>query len=134
MNFVNQELGACLHNGWSALENGFFWSESRYATIILPVKSKKKKVGIQFVLEPFLQPGKVFEQNLELFINGIYCLGKSFSQSEQEIIFVEVDPSLIFANSLKIDFIFPNSVSPSLLGISSDMRRLGFKLFEINLI
>ncbi|MBU3568572.1 hypothetical protein [Polynucleobacter alcilacus] len=134
MNLLNKDLGNCLHNGWSSLESNFFWSESRYASIILPIKSKKKKIGIQFIVEPFLQPGKVFEQNLELFINGIYCYGKSFNKVEQEIIFLEVDSSLLFSSSLKIDFIFPNSVSPALLGLSNDERRLGFKLFEINII
>ena len=134
MNFLNKDLGNCLHNGWSSLESNFFWSESRYASIILPIKLKKKKIGIQFIIQPFLFAGKVAEQNLELFINGIYCHGQTFYKNEQEIVFIEIDSSLVFSNSLKIDLIMPSAISPAQIGASADMRKLGFKLFEINLI
>ena len=134
MNLLNKDLGNCLHNGWSPIEENFFWSESRYASIILPIKSKKKKVGIQFIFQPFLFPGKVEEQGLEIFINGVYCYGNTFMIDDKEIIFIEVDSSLIFSTSLKIDFVFPDSVRPITFGLSEDMRRLGFKLSEINVL
>ena len=134
MNLLNKDLGNCLHNGWSSLESNFFWSESRYASIILPIKSKKKKIGIQFIVQPFLYSGKIREQNLEIFINGIYCYGSTLVADDQEIIFLEVDSSLIFSTAIKVDFMLPNAVSPAMLGLSEDMRRLGIKLFEINII
>ena len=134
MNFTNETLGLCLHSGWSPKELNFHWSSSKFCTIILPVKKRKKKVGLQFIVEPFLAPGLLNEQDIQIFLNGIYAYGNTFEKPEQDIIFVEMDPSLLIFESVKVDMVFSGAKSPFSLGLSNDRRNLAFKLFEISII
>jgi hypothetical protein len=81
-----------------------------------------------------LVEGKVDEQYLEMYCNGIFLLGHVSSKLDKEVLFTEIHPSLSAFGSLKIDFIFPNALVPNKLGISNDLRCLAYKLFEFQII
>jgi hypothetical protein len=134
MAYTNKNLGNVLHSGWGDLEDGFFWSTSRYSSIIIPVKKQVKKIGIQMTVEPFLVTGKLGEQNVEIYCNGLLSATKTLTDKEQEIIYFEVHPSVCAFGTLKFDFIFANSISPRALAISEDRRTLAIKLFELDII
>ncbi len=86
------------------------------------------------VVEPFLVEGRHSQQVIEIYCNGLFVLGSLSSVVKKEILFFEVHPSLSAFGSLKIDFKFPNAVSPKEIQMSDDMRTLGYKFFELQII
>ena len=120
--------------GWGEVEGGFVWSSSKYASLLVPIAPQTDPFGIQLVVEPFLVDGRHMQQSVEIFCNGLFVLGHISHKVEKEILFVEIHPSLSNFGSLKIDLIFPDSVTPSALNISQDMRVLGYKMYEFQIL
>jgi hypothetical protein len=134
MIYSDENLKEITYSGWGQLEGGFVWSISKYASLLLPIEPQNDPFGIQLVMEPFLVAGKHGQQSVEIFCNGLYVLGHSSDRQNKDIHFVEIHPSVSSFGSLKIDFIFPDAASPNALGISQDMRLLGYKIFELQLL
>lgn len=134
MLYSGESLKEITYSGWGQVEGGFVWSISKYATLLLPIKQHTDPFGIQLAVEPFIVDGKKYSQSVEIYCNGLYVLGHVSDRPNKEILFVEIHPSVSSFGSLKIDFVFPDSISPKELGMSQDMRALAFKLHEFQLI
>lgn len=134
MLYSGENLKEITYSGWGQVEGGFVWSISKYSSLLLPIKPQADPFGIQLVVEPFLVAGKYTNQSVEVFCNGLYVLGHTSERENKEILFVEIHPSVSAFGSLKLDFIFPNAASPKNLGLSQDMRMLGYKLYELQML
>lgn len=134
MIYLNENLNQITHSGWGEFESGFVWSTNRYSSLLMPIDKQDDAFGIQLVVEPFLVDGGLKQQEIEIFCNGLFVLGSVSSITRKEILFFEVHPSLSAFGSLKIDFRFPKAVSPKELQLSDDMRTLGYKFFELQII
>ena len=134
MNYEKDRLSPLLIDGWGSYENGFYWSINRYAIINFPIKKYNKPLAIQLTLEPFIVPNYTTEQSIEIFCNGLNCFNRIFDKAEQEIIYFEIHPSITQFGHITLNFSFPDSVSPEKLKISTDKRRLGFKIYDLSLI
>jgi len=134
MLYSGEKINEILYSGWGELEGGFIWSTSKYASLLLPIDKRDDAFGLQLVVEPFLVAGMHSEQSIEIYCNGLFVLGHVFNKLEKKILFTEIHPSLSSFGSLKIDFIFPDATTPHTLKISEDMRVLGFKLYEFQVL
>ena len=134
MIYSGEKLSKITHSGWGDLENGFLWSISRYATFIVPIKKQTKHFGLQIIVEPNIYGNLLSDQYLELYCNGLFVLSHHSEAVKQEVLFVEIHPSIAAFGALKLDFCFPNAKSPKSLNISSDERSLGYKIFELQII
>jgi hypothetical protein len=134
MLYAGEKLKEIAYSGWGEFEGGFVWSVAKYATLLMPIQPKNEPFGIQLVVEPFLVDGNLVEQSVEVFCNGLFVLGHVSDRAIKEILFVEIHPSLSNFGSLKIDFSFQNCKSPKDLGLSTDMRKLSYKLHEFQII
>lgn len=134
MVYSGENLKEITYSGWGQLEGGFVWSISKYASLLLPIKPQSNTFGIQFTVEPFLVDEKHMQQTVEVYCNGLFVLGHVSERANKEILFVEIHPSLSGFGSLKIDFVFHDSATPKALGISQDMRSLGYKLHEFQIL
>jgi hypothetical protein len=134
MIYKDSKLTTITHSGWGKFEEGFIWSTSKYSSLLIPMKKQSKNFGLQIIVQPFLHQDIINYQEVQLFCNGLYMLGKCSYQNIQEILFVEIHSSLSAFGALKIDLIMPRAESPSNLNISADQRTLGYKLFELQII
>jgi hypothetical protein len=134
MLYSGKNLQEVCYSGWGEFEHDFVWSTSRYCSLLLPIERQVNSFGLQITIEPFLVERQVNFQNIQLYCNGLYVLGHTSTKREKEILFTEIHPSVSNLGSLKIDFIFNNSVSPSDLGLSTDMRSLAYKIYEFQIL
>ncbi len=132
--YSNASLNQITHSGWGGLESGFIWSTSQFSSMLIPIEKQDNPFGVQMVVEPFLVQGRHNHQVIEIYCNGLFVLGSLSSEARKEILFFEVHPSLSAFGSLKIDFKFSNAISPKELQMSDDMRTLGYKFFELQII
>jgi hypothetical protein len=134
MIYLSEGLKEITFSGFDQFEEGGFWSNSKYASLLIPIEPKKYPFGIQLVVEPFLITDKHTKQSIDLFCNGLFVLGHVSTKIEKEILFFEVHPSVSVFGTLKLDFKFDNAVTPSQLGDSKIMRELSYKLYELQII
>jgi len=134
MIFKEKELLGILNSGWGHLEGEFVWSIEKYASLIMPIKKQSKVIGMQLVMQPFINELYKTRQSIEIYCNGLFVLGRTNNSPTQDILFFEIHPSITAFGALKLDFSFPESESPKNLTISSDQRMLGYKFFELQII
>lgn len=134
MLYSTENLKQITYSGFGQMEGGFVWSNSKYASLLIPIKPQKDPFGIQLVVEPFLISGKHTKQSIEVFCNGLFVLGHVSTKAEKEILFFEVHPSVSVFGALKLDLRFDHAVSPRQLGASEDMRELSYKLYELQIV
>jgi hypothetical protein len=118
--------------GWSSDYNGFIWSINNYASIHLPITKTTRDIKVEIDMKPFIKPGAVDKQDVEIYINGVLASNLTLSNNDYEIFSFSVPiSSLNQENVLKLSFKFLNPIRPIDLGISSDNRILGIYLKSI---
>lgn len=86
---------------------------------------------IAFFIEatPFTVQGRISDQSLFIYVNGLFQGFHTFRGSM--VMQIPIRRHAITSRSTRIQFVLPNAVSPSSLGISSDLRELGLAIKEM---
>lgn len=123
---------AYLDNGWSIPENWGTWSMSERATLTIPLPATNPKKLIIFT-QAFIVENHP-HQNVNLIIHGKnskqnlnFVLNKRFKNQVE----INLLPSLLEGDNLKLEFEFPLAISPKALGIGNDTRLLAIGLEKI---
>ncbi|NPV70653.1 MAG: sulfatase-like hydrolase/transferase [Firmicutes bacterium] len=108
--------------GWSLPEEGFTWTDGESASLLIPIDPSQSDVVLKATLSPFIK-GDIDKQRVEIYVGedrlGEWVVAKP---GEYEIVIPE---ALVRDSQLAIHFELPDSISPAVLGISSDGRDLG---------
>ena|GEM_PF-464408 len=118
--------------GWSWPEEGFTWTDGKFASLIIPVKPPKSDVVLKAKLSPFVHSGKLNSQKIIIFVNEEYLGDWEVSASGEYQI--TIPRKLVTDNLLKIVFKLPNASSPADFNQSDDPRKLGIAMQSIILI
>lgn len=77
-------------------------------------------------LAPFLAPGKIDEQVIEVVLNGQTVKQLRLSKPELEVHLFDL-PAMWLKPLNVLAFVLPNATSPITIGVSSDVRKLGLQ-------
>jgi hypothetical protein len=115
--------------GWSVPENWGTWSIQKSASIQLPLPAKNpSSLSIQgqaFVLQS--KPAQL----IEIYINGRIMQKFTAIDRLKNSIVVPIPNEFLGGEGLKIEFQFPDAVSPQSLGVGIDSRKLGLGIESI---
>lgn len=120
--------------GWSKPEPQGTWSKGTVSSLNLRIIAEHAtEIGIRFKGHAFVNKLHT-EQTVPVYVNGHLIDTWHFDYPHGEIDkHLSLDGGILDANSeLKIEFGFPNAISPSQLGLSSDQRKLGIKLNSVH--
>ena len=123
-------------DGWAEGEEGFSWTVDREASLKIPIYSPEAPyIALKISISPFLNPGKVDRQPVDILVNG-----KELDQwvfeipGFQERTLVFPSELLPVSGVLYIAFRMPAAVSPCQAGLSNDERTLGIAVQSIELM
>lgn len=126
---IDYEIG-----GWSDPKEGFTWTDGKIANLLLlPPKPVRSDIIMKTYLKPFLVPGKLEKQRVNIYVNNI-LIDKWIVTSSG--FYKTVIPESCISNSafLKITFELPDAVSPAETGINEDERviAIAFKFITLS--
>jgi len=123
---------AFLGEGWADPEPNEVWTNGKRATLRFPVPGWSGPLRAGFVLRPFVVPGRVASQPVEVSVGGRRMAQWPVDQAGTFGVFVP--PGTVVDGVLTINLVIPNAISPSeATPGSGDSRELGIAVNEISL-
>lgn len=119
----SREAERYLGNGWSGAEPGFRWTDGNEATIRFTT-TKQQDVVLSLSLTPFLVPGKLDQQRLEVFCNGISIQTLDLHNDGPGLYEFRLPANVLRTQNL-VTLRLPDAAPPSEFGTNPDPRRLG---------
>lgn len=123
--------GLYLAEGWSEPEKEHTWTDGSSAALTLPVAETEAALILTARFSPFLAPGAVERQRVNVLVNGRvaarWLIDREGAQEKKVII----SASLQNGPNLEITFELPDATSPSSAGLSEDGRWLGLAVENI---
>ena len=119
--------------GWSSPGEDFTWTDKRNAIIVLPLEEPQKKPFVlQARLGPFLVPGQIEEQNVNIYIDDRRA--GSWHVKKAGYFTMKIPEQPIHVSRMRIRFELPNAASPASFGTSKDTRNLGVGFRSMRII
>jgi len=117
--------------GWSNPEESFVWTEGNESSISIPIERFNFNVFLKVKLLPFIVPGKLNVQIVDIYANGKKIGQWELSIQEWQEKSVLIPQEIVKGkNVLDIIFKLPNANSPLNMGVSDDNRDLGIAVKE----
>ncbi|MDB5619750.1 sulfatase-like hydrolase/transferase [Tardiphaga sp.] len=105
--------------GWNQPSAGFTWSSGKQTSLVIPLQdSAAGALTLQVSLTPWLVPGKVERQTVNVFANGEKIAEWIATASGRYK--AQIPARLTASGVIKLSFALPDATSPAQLGISSD--------------
>jgi hypothetical protein len=131
VNFGLSSADAFVWYGWSRGEESFRWSDQTEAALAFTMPEDSSGTLVIRIV-PFLAPGQVDAQRLEIFINDILRESLTLPTSAPVDVALEVTREQLIERNTVI-FALPDATSPQSLGISDDQRSLGVQIHWLEL-
>jgi len=128
--------------GWSHPEEDLTWTNGHSATFSIPIRRPDTDVELRATLSPYVIPGAVDMQRVNLLVNGKSVGGWTAAKKSgvwerlkrtgrfQEYT-MTIPRSLLTEPTMVITFELPDAVSPASLGVSTDERVLALAMHSI---
>ncbi|HQT79251.1 MAG TPA: hypothetical protein PLD10_19550 [Rhodopila sp.] len=130
---ADEEVKQYRLNGWSNPEPRFTWTSALESQLRLPSLSPERTYLLRLVCNPFVVPGLLPVQRIELLVNDT-PMG-SANCSEPAVIECEISGGILKPEQpVIVTLKVPNAARPSDLGRSDDARLLGFALRKVMII
>jgi hypothetical protein len=126
IDFAAPESDKYLWYGWSWNEPEIRWSDGREAAIIFALNEASNSV-LQIRIGPFVFPGKVDEQRVDIAINGQPIEHLVLKDGEIRTYSLTVSKDIL-KNKNILTFNLPDAASPKSLKVGGDLRKLGVKV------
>ncbi|MEY2564717.1 MAG: hypothetical protein QOH88_2910 [Verrucomicrobiota bacterium] len=119
-------------SGWSGSEAEFTWTEGTVADLALPLGDNTGALSLEMKLGGLIHPPELTVQNVAVYANGQKIADW---EVRAEAIFTVSIPAELTRNApeLKIQLRIPNAASPQSLGLSTDNRMLGIRVYFVEL-
>lgn len=112
-----------LGRGWSEPEASFRWTDGPRAEVYFRLDPQEARV-LRIRLAPFVVPGRLDAQRVELALNGRSIAGLRLSDTEPSEHRVLL-PRALLSKANALSLLLPDRRSPQTLGFSEDLRELG---------
>lgn len=120
-----------LNGGWSHPESWGVWTEGDLAGLVFPIKEAGRVERIVFEGSPFLG-GAVDAQRMGIQVNGVEANPVTLSDSAGETFTLQLTEGMrqkaAEAGAIRITLVLHDAVSPAVLGVNADQRRLAYGL------
>jgi hypothetical protein len=120
-----EDGNAALREGWGQPEDGFVWSEGKYAQLLVNCPESTKSIG--FSVWGY-SPEIIGSQDLLVFVEGL--LTGFFRVAGKAILQLNLPPNLN-GKFLHVSLYVPSAASPSKIEGKNDYRELGIALSAI---
>jgi hypothetical protein len=120
--------------GWSDAEKDFTWIDGKSATVFIPIAKTNTDIILKATLLPFLVPGKLDNQEVDIYVNDAKIGAWKINQPGLREYSVVIPKNLLAAPQLKINFRIPNAIAPLRLGYNTDPRILGIAVQSMVLL
>jgi len=117
--------------GWSNREATSRWTDRARAIVAFSIDQLNAKV-LRISMGPFLAPGKLDVQRVEIRLNGHDVTTLTLNESTPEEFTFALSAQALKEENV-LSFEIPNAESPRNLGISDDQRMLGINVQWIEL-
>jgi hypothetical protein len=128
--FGTAEIDKYLWYGWSGREILSHWTDRGKATLVFslqPGAASKQKATLRIFGAPFLAPGKLDAQRVIVKLNDQQIASWTLTSAEPQEQFIELPASALRDKNILV-LTMPDAASPQLLGVSEDVRLLGFNV------
>jgi hypothetical protein len=125
------DSGKYLWYGWSGPESDLRWTDGEEATMVFSVNETSNKT-LQVRLLPYLVPGKLDQQRVEIDLNGKSIASLTLTNLEPAIQTVELPVGALQSRNV-LTLKLPDAVAPAVVESSYDTRPLGVAIWWVNL-
>ncbi|MEA2174163.1 MAG: hypothetical protein QOD00_1755 [Blastocatellia bacterium] len=126
IDFRAAESDQYLWYGWSGREACCRWSNAGRAAIIFNVDDSRPN-KLLMKIGPFLSPGRVDGQRVEIELNGRNLATLELKERESRVYSIDFSDALLREDNVLI-LKLPDAVAPASLKMSDDARQLGINL------
>ena len=119
--------------GWSPPEKNFTWTNGKMASLVFPIEAPEQDLILTVKLHPFIVPGKLDHQQVNVIINDKPIDQWLFSEGGQQEKTILIPKDLLSQGKLNIVFETPDAKSPKELGISEDARELAIAIYSMTM-
>ncbi|MDD4651756.1 MAG: sulfatase-like hydrolase/transferase [Methanothrix sp.] len=117
--------------GWSGPENGFRWTDGQTAVFECSLPKPGVDLMLNMSFAPFLA-GQTNSQRLSIWIND-YKLRDLSLTCDMPILLIKIPRDCFNEKIQKIKFDLPDAISPGILGVSADSRKLGIAVRTLSI-
>ena len=115
--------GPYLRDGWGAREFKFTRTEGKVSFMEIPVREPQTNYSIEMHLRPFVIPGKLPSQGLDVYANDSLTI-RSGLRGAEDVVKFQVPQDLVVEQSIKLRFDLPDASRPSDLNPDSKDKRI----------
>jgi hypothetical protein len=129
LHFGTAAVDRYLWYGWSGREVFSHWTDRGQATLIFALnpEGQQHKVSLRIFGAPYLAPGKLDAQRVIVKLNDQQVANWLLTSAEPQEQSIEIPASALRDKNI-LTFIVPDAASPKSLGVSEDVRLLGFNV------
>ena len=127
-------IASYLQDGWASPSAGMTWSTGDRATLRFQVESPQAPVLLEAFFKPFLAPGQLDLQRVQVYLSGQAVGEWRASINSFETYRLEIGAGSFPKNGVFIlEFRTPDSAAPAALGAGADQRVLGLAMVWVRL-
>lgn len=132
LDFATKDIEQYLMGGWSGPELFFRWTDGNNAEVSFSATGINAGV-LRMRFSPFLVPGKLNEQRVDILLNGRLLLTLFLTDPEPRVYVVNIPPGILMEKNV-ISFRCKDAASPKSYGVSQDSRKLGIAVYWFEMI
>jgi hypothetical protein len=117
--------------GWARAEGDLRWTDGKRAAVVFSL-NEIRKLELAVMISPFLVPGRINQQTLEIELNGHSVETVSLERAEFVELLVDLPADKLRERNV-LSFKLPNATSPASLHMSIDQRELGLAVKTLRL-
>jgi hypothetical protein len=119
--------------GFDLSEAGICWTQEEVAGFTVQLNAPPAEAQLKIILNvtPFTKDGQVSQQQLFIFINGLFVGFRTILSSEK--LEFPLPRNVLSPRGMRVEFAIPTASSPKALGLSQDIRKLGVAISEFSI-
>ncbi len=118
-------------DGWAAPEAGHRWNDGKRAAVIFRIR-EVQPLQVRIALAPFFGAGRIARQTMRIAVNGAAFAEHHLVEEGAAVIEMTL-PVEFLQTENRLEFEFPDALSPAALGLSTDLRQLAIALHWMEL-
>jgi len=130
IDFTSATADAYLWYGWSGAEDEFRWNDTREAALVFALNDVTDVV-LQIRMAPFLAPGKVERQRVNVMLNDQRVAALELREPVENTYSIRL-PGGVLRRQNQLVFELPDASAPRDLGVGDDPRFLAIRVAWIN--
>ena len=117
--------------GWTAPSSNGQWSDGNRAYLHFQVEAPGEDVVFLFALRPFLVPGKLDRQRVQILVNDADVVTLDVTEPQARLYKMTIPEELLETSDVNLTFVLPDATIPNDLGVGGDQRQLGISVVAI---